>query len=215
MWWLFETPLFKRYGLPIVCTIIGAGLMLYGYAEAVVFGHAKSEPHEITCARLAESGPGDNAYVAVTDFRLGEAVTRHHDDGSVIATWVTLVPAGEGEHVPRVIVTGSPKEIRSAGKRLEGIVANEIWSLSRQQKEFLKGPYPDVDLNRVWVIEADRTPTGLGSLFLILGIGLVFLLMGIYCVWSAWRHPHDRPPRPRRRAPVARARLEQPRPLRR
>ena len=85
-------------------------------------------------------------------------------------------------------------------------MANEIWSLSQQQKKFLKGKFGDVDLNRVWVIEADRTPTGLLGLLLIFGIGAVFLLMGVYSFCSAWRHPFPDPPR--RRAPIARARLE-------
>ncbi len=236
MWWL-RLPFAKKYGVPVSLAILGAGLILYGFVGLVVNAHTESSPQEIPCARLAASGPGDNAYVVVTDYLLCDfdAVSQGE---KYVSWWVPAVPTGTPFHTEveeerevhgnteslqappdfRVIVQflEGMEEVRTAAARgrLEGIVANDIWSLSRQQRELLQSHYPDVDLDRLWVIEASRTPHGFGTLLLIFGAGIAFLLGGGACVRSEWRLSRGRSLPPRATvAPAQFTRSQRPRPM--
>lgn len=60
---------------------------------------------------------------------------------------------------------------------LQGIVVNEIESLSSEEKKLLKQSYPGVDLDKCWILEHKREPKGMMTiaLFALAGLGAIGL----------------------------------------
>jgi hypothetical protein len=78
----------------ILLLVIGGILLLAGFKAVRLASIARPAPHPITCADLADHGPGDNAHVEMSDFFLA------------YLTYVKVQPAGAAEwsavYVPAV-----------------------------------------------------------------------------------------------------------------
>ncbi|MGA2496217.1 MAG: hypothetical protein ABSH20_00665 [Tepidisphaeraceae bacterium] len=182
------------FKLKLVLIFCGFVFIYLAFEERRLAQFAKSAPSTITCADLAAKGPGDNAYVTLTEYELGSNFV--YETGSKMNSGWTLVyvpavpkhdlnplPQSKGVVHPRVIIKSNAVETESdlpriAG-RLEGMVINEIRSLSGQQKRLLLESYPGTNLDTCWIVEHGRRPAGLGKVFALAALGVALSGSGI------------------------------------
>lgn len=128
---------------------------------------ARPVPRNVTVKDFAGSGPGDNAYVRLTDFEF----TDHHTHRKGQNGWdVVCVPAVEPREVgnpsvrvPRVLVKST--QARSARdlyelarKPIEGIVVKGLGSLSAADQALLRKHFSYLNLDQCWVLDAGTAP---------------------------------------------------------
>jgi hypothetical protein len=75
-----------------------------------------------------------------------------------------------------------PDESLRAEPGVQGLVINRISSLSSEEQKLIKDDFPDIDFNKVLILEDGRTPSsGLFSICLVFA-GLPFVLLGIWLI---------------------------------
>lgn len=83
--------------IPLVLAVLGGALLFFGNKERSLASTAKAEPQVLTCAELADNGPGDNTHITLADFEMlmWDSVQLVEEGGSsseVKEVWVATVP---------------------------------------------------------------------------------------------------------------------------
>ncbi len=199
--------------LLVVIAMLGVGMVAVGVNERRLATGAKTVPQTITCAKLAQSGPGDNAHVIMTDVllvsdRFVYKAAKGSDRWETI--WIPAIPA-DAEHAqamvralgpgassldklmahPSVIVKSSRIHTRAdlaqwarSGK-VQGLIVNNVETLSGEEYDLLQRSYGF--LGNVWLLEDGRTPsTGVETYALIL-LGAALIGGAGYKGFAVWR----------------------------
>jgi hypothetical protein len=90
-------PGYFRMRLILIGLGIGAALLALGVKEVRLANAAAASPQRITCRELAESGPGANAHVILTDFvvaKNGAYYKSNKDQADWTTIWLPLLPRG-------------------------------------------------------------------------------------------------------------------------
>lgn len=168
--------------------IFGGVLCFIGYQEVQLGKVAKPEPQSLSCEELGKYGPGDNAHVVLTDLIVSDSYVYEGDsDQKFDKIWVPLVSTnseyfhalqaiaetGEGSVPPlteiQVVLKSSHVRNQADFDRLyeqtelKGLVINKIETLSGEELSILKNSYPGVDFNKVYLVEHNRKPKGMGA----------------------------------------------------
>jgi hypothetical protein len=126
-------------------------------------------PREITCRDLVAKGPGDSAYVRLTDFELTDHyLPRKAPGGSGWqSAYVPAVPLkikdSPAVRPLNVLVKTSaarnPRELYTLDKApIEGKVVKGISTLGADEQALLRKSYPQIDLNACWLLEVGKMP---------------------------------------------------------
>lgn len=188
--------------------LIGSGLIYMGFREVQLRGAAKAEPQNITCAELAENGPGDNAHVIMSDFLLADVVFVYEgrsSDGPWTKVWVPAVPLGGHYHQTLLSMLDEDGKIRGAVPKpadiniivktsnapypndldtladqeaIQGVIVNKIESLESKERKLLEENYPGVDFDECWILEVDRKPATLAKVAGFGGGGVALFALG-------------------------------------
>lgn len=207
--------------------IAGIGLVILGVKECRLASSAKDDPQAITCAQLAEKGPGENVHIVMSDFLLLEQSYVYAERlGTWTEVWIPAVPFGGAYHTEartrierdgdnatmppvtdlRVLVklTDAKNEagVSKAGQEetLQGMVINDVDSLDSEERKLLKESYPGIDFDKCWILETGREPGGLGKIILMILGGLV-LSLGMIGFWIAGRSKGSAAPETEQSAP--------------
>ncbi len=188
--------------------VLGLILIWTGYRESNLSAVAKDVPQSMSCADLAAKGPGDNAFIELSDFLLTTSSYVYEEKkGRWRKVWVPAVPL-HGEYHNRLLAivndtTGTapdniplPQDIRvivqdgdarndndveelASRNVIRGMVINEIAGLDNDTRTLLTESYPHVDFEQCYVFEVGRTPSGSGGLIGYFGGGAALLALGI------------------------------------
>ena len=193
----------------LVPLVIGGVLFFIGWQEWRLGTKAKAQPQVISAADLAARGPGANAHIILTDFAPSSGAYVYQANkgvgGSVQGRWQKVwVPAVAGGVSPfgmqpggllgndiRIILkttkAGDENELRGIvlQPRLQGLVVNEIETMSGDEKKKLSESYPGVDFTRCWILEIGREPAGVPKVLGLMGGGGMLFLAG--AAWLAAR----------------------------
>ncbi len=177
----------------------GVGSAFIGWDEWRLASASSTTPQRITLKQLIDNGPGDNAFIVLSDFHplvgdnqyVVEERTEKSGRKSLTRAWVPLVTPDsvppENAEVPaqaiKVILIrpgGSEESIaRLAEQRtIEGMVINEIDKLRGRQKDLLEKSYPGADISKVWIIQENRKPRTQDTALLYLVLGGAAILVG-------------------------------------
>lgn len=190
----------KRFWIWGCLLAVGAGF--YGFKELRLGGVAKKEAQSISCADLAEKGPGDNAHVVMKDgVLLSNSFVYEERRGKWTTVFIPAVPVAElatwerqedgSLRVPknirfRVIVKSSKVTSEAEADRfgqqetVKGVVINEISSLDSETKKLLAESYPGTDLDSCWILEHDRSLPSAGTAIGAIGGGVLLLLFSLW-----------------------------------
>ncbi|MHC4342831.1 MAG: hypothetical protein ACYSX0_21790 [Planctomycetota bacterium] len=199
----------------LACLLIAAVLTYVALSEYSLSSRAKSTPQQMTCAKLAEAGPGDNAHIELGEFHLCEnTYVFEEEDGKWTTVWVPVVPRNGEYHqrilelldegvrredlpepddvriVARLSGVHSPQDVARVGRQstLKGMVVNRISSLGGEEKELLREGYPGVSFDHCWFFHEGRTPTKGSTILLALLGALAAALIGLWPFLSRlWR----------------------------
>lgn len=195
--------------LIVIVLIVGVLLFMHGYTEWQLCGKAKDKPQTLTCAKLIESGYGDNANLRVTNAVIcGRQIVYEggSDSGPWKRIWVPLVPA-DGEYMRQVqsimkegrtsdpvvpppdrigLILLSDKisnpralAVLAADTTFDGIIINDLAPVGEEQKRLLSRGFPGTDFSRCYILDHERTPTSKAASLIMLGCGLACLLATI------------------------------------
>ena len=192
-------------------------LFVMGFRELQLRGMAKDAPQLISCEDLADDGPGDNAFVRLSDFMLCDfdfVYASEDTDGSKWTdAWVPIVPSdgvyarevqqiraeyGNNTDFPspgdfNVILwlpsAKSYADVSAAASEaaLQGMVINKVDPLSTDARRYLEETYPQVDIRDCWILQLDRRPAGLATLLGLFGGGTLLIGGCVLWIWLAHR----------------------------
>lgn len=162
--------------------IIGGVFVFLGVQEYRLSKVARVEPQTITCAKLAATGPGENAHVRLTDFELTENYIYKNRKRSMEwqTSYVPAVPLrvkdSPSVRTVKVLVKSSrardEDELYALGQGpIDGVVVNAIGQLGSDEKRLLQESYPDIDFDACWIVEAGKKPASREKLLGMIGGG--------------------------------------------
>jgi hypothetical protein len=96
--------------LLLVIIVLGGAMVFAGVQQMRLASGAKPEPQTLSCAKLIESGPGDNAHVVMTHFIMVNSsfVTETGKSGGRWKNvWVPVVPLG-GDYEKQLLAMARP-----------------------------------------------------------------------------------------------------------
>ena len=191
------------FRIKLLLIIAGIAMIVIGVQELRLASAAKAEPQVITCEQLAKDGPGDNAHVTLTKFRLHPLSSIYQEkkkrfgksSGDWVKIWVPAVPAEGAEKLGPALMAPAPSDVRvivkstqvknpqdlialAGREQISGVITNKIESLGRDERKLLQEGCPGVDLDRCYILEQDRKPADSIKLFGMLGGGLALGLLG-------------------------------------
>ena len=185
-----------RVGL--VMLVGGAFLAYFGYKEYRLSKKVQSTPQRISAADLEKNGPGDNANVVLVDYAFGENYFRKakkNSDANWTKVWIPTLSSEATDPTAFQIIVVSDKiksesNMASAelSNQLSGVIINEIDSLGSEESKLLKQNYPKLNLDKVWIIEHDRTIPIAGKAMLMAGGGLALVVGGGVMLLGAARN---------------------------
>ncbi len=179
--------------LAIALLISGAVLTYFGVQEVQLAAGARAAPQRISCAALAASGPGDNAHILLTDFRLLPQVAvlqgvNHTEKLLIPAVPGTSeadgsAPATAPSNVAVLVMTRgvhSKEQFAEFAARttIDGMILNKIDSLGSKERAALAADLPGADLDKLWLLEQGRLPESMAHAAAMLGVGVTILLGG-------------------------------------
>jgi hypothetical protein len=186
---------FRLNRLVIAMLVIGVMLIVYGFKEWRLASASGSTPQTITCAQLEANGYGNNAYIRLTGFKVsGHFVYNKRSDDYWTVVWLPIVsvksplPAadGSGPTGPVKVIIKSNKihnhaeaEAFAINTSIEGMVINQIESISSKETELLRHSYPTTDFDKCWIVEEGREPAGAGKYMAFFGGGALLVLAGL------------------------------------
>jgi hypothetical protein len=186
---------FRLNRITIAMLVIGVMLIVYGVKEWRLASASASTPQTLTCAQLEKSGYGNNAYIRLTGFRVsGHFVYQKRTDNDWTIAWFPIIsvkgplPTADGSALTRpvkVIVktnkvhNQAEAEAFALNTSLEGMVINQVESISSKETELLRHSYPTTDFDTCWIVEAGREPAGTGKYLAFFGGGGLLVLAGL------------------------------------
>jgi hypothetical protein len=207
---------YLRTRASVLLFVLGALALGRGYQEMQLSRNASAEPQRLTCAQLAQQGPGSNAHVILTDFRVGINVCWYKaskDQTEWSAIWVPLAAKGGTEKMPVKLVSepgqtsggmwanpsGIQVLLKSARRNqielsqlysrreIEGTVINCIDSVGRLEMDVLHKTYPGTDFTQCWILEEGRKPYPPTHYTAMFGGGGACLVLCALCAWGGRR----------------------------
>ncbi len=186
---------------------IGGVLAFLGYKEMSLSSQAKPEAQTLSVDELAASGYGENAHVELKDFILcgWSFVYREGSGGEAYNTvWIPIVSMNDPEVVEVAMqmendssietpaINSAPVIFKSSHipdddammrvadqQTVQGLIVNEIASISGEERKLLKEAYPNLDIDSAYILEHNRKPKGAGGTFGMMAGGGVLILLGI------------------------------------
>lgn len=212
--------------------IVGVIAAIWGGKELMLSGKASDTPQDITCAALIDNGPGGNAHVRLTaavacpTYFVYEGKT---DKGPWSKVYLPALPEGGAWHreakeafakTGNLSAVPAPSDIRVLLKftnvrnedhlgelidaeTIQGTIINSIESLDGKEKSLLRQGYPNIDVDRCYILQVGRKPTS-GSLVLLATLGGAGAAI-IGLLWIIWPKISER-----RQQAVAAAHPQQP-----
>ena len=183
--------------------LILVGLGCVGQGFIAVMGNAQHDPQVLTCAQLAQAGPGNNGHVTVTQFRARiDSIVVKGGDGKTYwrEAFIPLVPDSDPQqndfHVLLDSMTlDSPEKLRSLGIKssVTGLINQVAEGPDERARQLLAGAYPGVDMSHCWVVHHDvSTFTRFEGIGLLVAGAVAFGVV----VLIAKRTPASPPPLP-------------------
>lgn len=168
--------------IKILVIVLGGFLVFWGFRELSLSGKAKSRPQQITCAELIANGPGDNAYVQLSDFvgcaqwfvyeGQGEngpykkvylpAVELegawHKQVLALLAAGKTDADVPEPQNVRLLLKLNDMKNPDAVQQVIDqdvvtGMIVNSIEKLESQERRLLRQGYPNLDIDGCCILE--------------------------------------------------------------
>jgi len=81
---------------------------------------------------------------------------------------------------------GCPRHIPAGVQHhtgLCGMVINRVESLGPEEQQFLHASFPELQLDRVLIVEEGRTPSSVASCLAMMGSGVLLVLAGVRLFW--------------------------------
>jgi len=186
--------------------VAGVVLVVLGVKELRLSMGAAATPHDMTCAELAATGPGDNAHVAMGEFLLcthGFVYEAENDYGPWQTVWVPAVPLGGEYHLQLLRIEEEqgrlpnrlpmPRDVRVIVKSkhvltdmdlmhladsevIQGTVVNTVESLGKDERRLLAETYPGFNAGNCWILEHGRKPATAGKVAGFMGGGAALTL---------------------------------------
>jgi hypothetical protein len=197
---------------------LGALFALMAINEGRQSAAGKSEPQEITCAQLVQSGFGDNAHVRMTDFYLCD-FAYVYVKGTLRwkKAWVPAVPLGSDIHASikarlspdgtfsgrlrgddiRIIVhlpnARSEKDVERAAAQdeIQGLLIKPFKVLDLEEQSLLEEDYPGLDYGRCLILVEGRRPSSKAKTVTIASAGFVAVALGVFLLVRHWRSSRD------------------------
>jgi hypothetical protein len=186
---------FKTYWMFLagaVSLIMGFFGTFFGLDQLRLAMHASDKPQPVRLADLGARPPGDNVYVALTDFTPvweGTLTQAETQDGPWSQVWVPLAPAA-GRQQPR------PQDVRAVimfnrihneaeleealdGRPLVGLIKSRG---GYAQWQDLRERNPGVALNQCWVVWEDHEPLSVTTAVGIVGVAIPLFALGLCLV---------------------------------
>lgn len=186
---------FRINRIIIAMLVIGVMLIVYGFREWRLASASGSTPQTITCAQLEANGYGNNAYIHLTGFRVsGHFVYQKRSDDYWTVAWLPIVSvknplpttAGAVPSAAIKVIVKSNKihnhaeaEAFALNTSLEGMVINQIESMTSKEIELLRHSYPTTNFDKCWIVEEGREPAGAGKYMAFFGGGALLVLAGL------------------------------------
>ena len=190
----------------LVLMLVGVGVIVKGVRETGLNATSSAVPQEITCAQLAEEGPGDNAHILLTEFLLCDSYVYETGRlGGWSRAWVPAVPLGGPYHQRLIELAGSdgviegktplPRNIKvivefpdatdeeylvAMGKAdvIHGTIINLIKELDPETKKLIDKSYRAINSENYWVLVEGRTPGGTVGVGTYVVGGLALIMFG-------------------------------------
>lgn len=169
---------------------------------------ARQTPQVLTCRDLTETRVEDKAFIALTDFHMGntqvvaEPLGCHKDIWK--KAWILVYPthaaeAGSLRHVLLEMEEGSTlaqlEKLASSG-RIQGLVRPADNLLEFSERVRIQLEYPDLELKDCYILQHGTTPPTPLEAYLLLGLGVALVLTGVpiyYVAWRCWHISKDDP----------------------
>lgn len=180
----------------ILFAIAGVVSILFAYSSSDSRIKAFHLPQTMTARELIANGPGENAFVRITDFRVSSAIwvesekttyaTRWH------SAWIPIGPSGEFTNSSyrillktKFVNNDSQLDDLSQREAIEGTVINAAFEFSEKEKKSFGRAFPSraVDLEHAWIVDIDRRPLSKATILLNYLRGAGLLLVSVYFVW--------------------------------
>lgn len=209
--------------LTIILLLGGLTTLAMAYREMQLSRKAQADPQVLSLEELADRGPGDNMHVLVTDvFLCSHLYLYEGTESRIDKAWIPATPRNGVYH--RMIENRPksnwatdtldnlepPRDIKVLVKidrpdtwfldncyqedTIQGLVLNEIESLSQEEADLLESGYPGIDFQDCWIVELNRKPAGPIRLFVLFGAALAFMAIA---AWALIRQILARPDEPR------------------
>jgi len=190
--------------------MFGGVILFIGIKEWRLSQSASTTPQTISCAKLEQTGPGDNLHVVLTNFVLCEGSYVYqgskNDNSKWTKLWIPAVP-DNGEYVQQIKKMFSenktngeipkPKnlkvivkttsvhgenELDDFAKRdtIQGLIVNKVESLGSEERGILAGSYPGIDFSNCYILEEGRKPKGAPVSAAMMGGGGLAILGGLF-----------------------------------
>jgi preprotein translocase subunit Sss1 len=75
--------------------------------------------------------------------------------------------------------------IKDEGGGIQGLIINDVSSLNTEEKNLIKQEFPNIDFNKVLILEDGRKPTATGAAVVAIIAGVGMLGLGIVGVLGA------------------------------
>lgn len=203
----FAAAFEKRFArLWVGVMLLGAVIIARGLNFTRLNETSSAIPQEITCAELAENGPGDNTHIRMTDFILCDGyVVETGRLGGWDRAWVPAVPLGGKYHQRLIELAGEdgviegktplPRRIRvivefpnatdeeylaAMGKEdvIHGTIINVIRDLDKETRDLIKRTYRAVDADKFLVLVEGQSPPGVAGVGGDIAGGIALILVG-------------------------------------
>jgi hypothetical protein len=179
--------------MAIACLAGGAILGWFGIKELRLNAGASATPQEISLQQLIEKGHGTNNFIILKDFlyspeMLYKPLRASNPEGAWDSAWTPiLVPGEKADKSAKFHAILFWPDVRSKAQydeftqqqKLKGMVINAVQSLTIEQKDLLKGTYPETDFEKCLIIEVGREPGGTFKIILFFAGAAMLLIGGI------------------------------------
>lgn len=142
---------------------LGVVFLYVGQRSAKMRELGSDTPKEITCAELAAKGPGDNIHVTVKDLQFGQCYVARQKNGVWQDLWIPIFPIVPPSQEVRIVVKSF--KVKNEGdleglvrrQTLTGVITNDVFSPGSKELTRLSQDYPQLNPDKVLILEVDRT----------------------------------------------------------
>lgn len=180
-----------------VLVLVAVGCL--GQGLIAVIGNVRSDPQTLTCAQLAQSGPGDNGHVTITQFHARtDQIVVSGGDGKTHwrKAFIPLVPASDPQASDFHVLLDSheintPAELSGLNTApvVSGVINRAAQGPDSKAEDLLSASYPGVNVHQCWVVHHNMRVVTRAQ-----GIGL--LIASVVAIGLAWFVIKRIPPAP-------------------